>query len=121
MDDLFKKWLDSIPREEARLCPATCWEPAADVCQTDDGWLIKLDLAGVRPEDLSVRVVGRQLCVAGMRLDQMREAGARYYRMEISYNSFRRTIELPHDVDASRITSEFRDGMLLVRLQERTD
>ena len=84
-----------------------------------DGWLIKFDLAGVRPEDLRVTAVGRQLTVAGIRRDHTQEAGARYYRMEISYNSFQRTIELPDDVDASRVDSEFRDGMLLVRLYER--
>jgi HSP20 family protein len=119
MTDRFKNWLDSIPREEARLCPTTCWEPAVDIYQTPDGWLIKFDLAGVRPEDIRVSVRGRRLSVAGTRRDQMQEAGARYYRMEISYNSFQRTIELPEEVDSGRVGSEFRDGMLLVKLYER--
>ena len=116
MSDSFRNWLESIPREAARICPTTCWEPAVDVYQTADGWLIKYDLAGVRPEDLSVRVLGRSLTVSGVRRAHLQESGARYYRMEISYNSFQRTIELPEDVDSASIDSEFRDGMLLIRL-----
>ncbi len=120
MDDPFKKWLELIPSEQGRLCPATCWQPAADIYQTRDGWLIKFDLAGVRPQDITVRVVGRSLTVLGIRRDHLETSGARFYRMEISYNSFQRTIELPNEIDPGEIESEFRDGMLLIRVQERT-
>lgn len=97
-------------------CTGSCWEPAADVYQTPDGWLLKFDLAGVRPEDVTVRIDGNQLTVAGSRRDQISERGTTFYRMEIAYCTFQRTIELPADVSSSSINTEMRDGMLLIRL-----
>ncbi len=119
MEDHFKAWLASIPREESRLCTASCWEPAADVYQAADGWLVKFDLPGVQPQDVNLGIQGRRLSVGGVRRDRFQQAGLRFYRMEISYNSFQRSIELPKEIDESRIESEFQDGMLLVRLFER--
>jgi HSP20 family protein len=97
----------------------TCWEPAADIYEIDAGWLIKFDLSGVRPEDVRVTFHEGRLTVAGVRRDYARTTGARYYRMEIAYNSFQRTIELPGAVDASQISSKFQDGMLLVEMRGR--
>ena len=110
MGNLFKSWLESIPKEESRLCSSTCWQPAADIYQTPDGWIIKLDLAGVRPEDIRVQVAGRQLTVAGIRRDQLQQAGIRYYRMEISYSSFQRSIELPGEVIRPTSVASFGTG-----------
>ena len=94
----------------------TPWRPAADICGCPDGWLVKLDLAGVRPQDIEVGISGRCLVVSGIRRDWMMEAGQRFYSMEISYNRFKRSIELPCDLHRARISTEYRDGMLLVRL-----
>ena len=50
----------------------TCraWEPAVDVYRTVEGWVVKFDLAGVDPEDLSVKIVGHTLVVTGTRRDR---------------------------------------------------
>ena len=45
------------------------WRPLADVCRTDSAWLLKLDLAGVRLEDVTVSVCGRRVTVSGFRKD----------------------------------------------------
>jgi HSP20 family protein len=93
------------------------WSPPADVYRTQDGWLVKFDLAGVRPEDLEVTAGGRRLTVRGVRRDWCVEETCCHYRMEISYSHFHRDLDLPTDLDPSRITSEYRDGMLLVRIR----
>lgn len=92
------------------------WRPAADIYNCHDGWLVKFDLAGVRPEDVQISVNGRQLVVSGLRRDWMMESGSRFYSMEISYNCFRRAVELPCELNQARVATEYRDGMLLVRL-----
>lgn len=96
---------------------AAPWEPPADVYQTPDGWLIKLDVAGVRPEELQVSLTGRRLTIRGTRRDTSIEQGCRSYRMEIAYSHFERCVELPSHLDSVEVTSEYRDGMLLVRIQ----
>jgi HSP20 family protein len=99
------------------LQPAS-WRPAVDVYRLADGWLLKFDLAGVRPQDIELHAVGRKLTVRGRRRDWVVEErlGCSAYSMEIAYSHFERTIELPCEVDKVRIESEYRDGMLLLRL-----
>ncbi|MDX1656924.1 MAG: Hsp20/alpha crystallin family protein [Candidatus Competibacteraceae bacterium] len=93
------------------------WRPAVDIYRCTDGWLAKFDLAGVRPRDIEVSLRGRTLIIGGVRRDLLTESGHRYYSMEISYSRFRRVVELPVDLQTARISTEYRDGMLLVRLQ----
>lgn len=94
------------------------WKPSADVYRTNGGWLVKFDLAGVRPTDIQVTVSGRRLIVRGCRRDWVVEEGrgCSAYSMEISYSTFERCVELPCELDEARTITEYRDGMLLVQL-----
>jgi HSP20 family protein len=92
------------------------WEPSADIYRTRDGWLLKFDLAGVRPEDVTVSVSGRMVKVTGVRRDTSVEEGCSYYAMEISYNRFERSLEMPVNLAHARVTIEARNGLLLVRM-----
>jgi HSP20 family protein len=92
------------------------WRPAVDVYQTSDGWLVKYDLAGVRPDDVSLAVQGRRLTVRGCRRDCCVGETCGQYQMEIAYSHFERIVALPEEVEPARLAAEFRDGMLLVRL-----
>jgi HSP20 family protein len=97
------------------------WRPSTDVFRTRTGWLVKFDLAGVRPEDFELRIGGSRLTVRGTRRDWCREEGCRYYLMEITYSHFERSIELPCDLEQARIATELRHGLLLVRIQTEAD
>jgi HSP20 family protein len=92
------------------------WQPPVDVYRAPNGWLVKFDLAGVRPQDLEWSVGGTILTVRGMRRDCLLEEGCSHYRMEIAYSKFERRIEFPGDLSAARISTEYRDGMLIVRI-----
>jgi HSP20 family protein len=94
----------------------TPWEPSADIYQTRNGWLLKFELAGVRPEDVMVSVSGRRVTVSGVRRDTIVEEGCSYYAMEISYNRFERSLEMPVNLGDARVTIEARNGLVLVRM-----
>ena len=95
------------------------WTPAVDIYRIADGWLLKFDLAGVRPEDIQLKVCGRRLTVSGRRGDWVVEHhhACCAYSMEITYSQFERTLELPSEIEHLQISTEYRDGMLLVSLQ----
>jgi HSP20 family protein len=93
------------------------WVPALDVYQLLDGWLVKADLAGVRPQEVTVTVAGRVLTIAGVRHDTCIGEGCAQYLMEISYSRFERSIELPCDPGPADVETDYRDGMLLVHLR----
>ena len=93
------------------------WQPPVDVYRTRTGWLIKVELAGVRPEDVQLSVSGRCLTVSGRRRDWFSEATACCYRMEITYSDFERTLELPTSLERARIATDYQYGLLLVHIQ----
>jgi HSP20 family protein len=93
------------------------WQPAVDVYQTNKGWLVKCELAGVQPDEIRLSVSGRLLTVAGRRRDWFAEEDCCCYRMEISYSHFERTIELPADLEQAHIATSFENGMLFVRIE----
>lgn len=92
------------------------WAPSVDVYRGRSGWVLKFDLAGVQIEDVSVTVRGRHVSISGVRRDTVVEEGSSYYAMEISYNRFERTIEMPSRLDHARVALEARNGILLVRM-----
>jgi HSP20 family protein len=92
------------------------WQPSADIYRTRDGWLVKFDLAGVQVQDVTVTIRGRLLSVSGVRRDSFHEEGSSYYSMEISYNRFDRSLEMPANLEDARVTIMAREGLLLVRM-----
>jgi len=96
------------------------WQPAADVYRTSDGWIVKFDLAGVSLEDIEVSLSGCHLRVRGVRRDTLLREGYSYYQLELAYSRFERAITFPCLIDSSDIVSEYRDGLLILRLTCRS-
>ncbi|MCW5978061.1 MAG: Hsp20/alpha crystallin family protein [Bryobacteraceae bacterium] len=92
------------------------WRPAADVYRTRGGWVLKFELAGVQLDDISVSVLGSSVTVSGVRRDRMVEEDCWHYSMEISYSKFERTVHLPCEVGADDWSVEYKNGLLLVRV-----
>jgi HSP20 family protein len=109
-------WIRSIVAPAVEALQDASWRPPTDIYRTPEGWLIKLELAGVRPEDVRATVTGRRLRVQGVRRDSRLGEGCRCYRLEIAYSRFERDIELPVELDTTHVEAEHRDGMLLIRL-----
>lgn len=118
MADNSVRWLQAFYSSAVSLTQTNFWQPLADVYRTQNGWLVKYDLAGVLPEDVILTVEDSRLTLRGTRRDCCLEEGCRHYRMEISYSYFERTIELPDTLERAQISTEFRHGMLLVRIQK---
>lgn len=107
------------PPTAYQACP---WQPLADIYRSTRGWLVKLDLAGIKIEDVEVHLSGRQLTVQGFRRDRSIREDHQAYSMEIAYNRFQRNIDLPCEIEGANISTEYDNGMLLVHLacQSRT-
>ena len=94
------------------------WNPAADVYRTRDGWIVKLDLAGVRAEDIEITIDGPVLRVSGLRRDSVCGEGISHYQLEITYSRFEKSIQFPCSIDDATIDRDYRDGLLILRLRE---
>jgi HSP20 family protein len=92
------------------------WVPAADVYELHAGWMIKVELAGIRPQDVSVTLDGDILRIVGRRRDWVAHETRGCRSLEISYERFERRFDLADVPDGSRIITEYRDGMLLIKV-----
>ena len=92
------------------------WYPSADVYSTLEGWLVKVELAGVSTEDLEIDIQGNVLYITGTRRDTTCSHGVSYHQMEITYSSFEKTLEFPATIDGARIEHNFDNGLLIIHL-----
>jgi len=96
------------------------WRPSVDIYENTQGWLIKIELAGVSSEDIDISIMGENLIIRGCRRDYTLQSGQKLYSMEIAYTRFQRVINIPCNCDCNieKITmiKDFKDGMLLIRL-----
>jgi len=117
MSNELAQFLHALLRPAAESCRHPSWSPPVDVYRMRDGWLVKFDLAGVQRTDLELAASGQRLTIRGRRRDWcVEEASCSAYSMEITYSEFQRTVELPCETEKMQITTDYRDGMLLVWL-----
>ena len=114
-------WLESYAGEPLSTAAGESWQPAADIYRTPEGWLIKLDLAGVPPSEVEVVLQDNAVLVRGVRRDTQARCGLASYSLEINYYRFERVIRLPTRLESFRVQLESQDGMLLVWLKGRSD
>lgn len=94
----------------------TRWQPAADIYRTRNGWLVKVELAGVRPDEIELSAASNMLLLRGRRRDWMVHECDECQSLEIVYDEFERRFQFPIDLTDATIESEYADGMLLVRI-----
>jgi len=94
------------------------WYPAADVYQTPDGWVVKVELAGVEPDDMEITIHGSELFIAGSRKDRSCAAGVSYQQMEITYSNFEKTLRFPVPLKGATVEHVFENGLLIINLKK---
>jgi len=96
---------------------ARVWRPDADIYRTSDGWIVKVDLAGVSTEDLEIRIQGRTLSIRGCRRDTFFEEDVVYHQLEITYSRFEKTLSFPCSIEGASLLRDYRDGLLILHLR----
>jgi HSP20 family protein len=111
---------DGLPLSEANLAgwrlsthPAA-WRPPTDVYETEEAYVVKMEIAGMREEDILVQIDGRNLSVRGVRSDSPERKA--FHLMEIRVGEFQNEIELPGAVVPGEISAVYREGFLVIYL-----
>ena len=94
------------------------WVPNTDVYVTEELLVIKVELAGMRKEDLELTVERNRLTITGHRPDGCRAPKCKFLVMEINYGSFQSVIELPTGYDLSQAKASYQNGFLRVDVPE---
>ena len=91
------------------------WSPALDLYEGNDNVTAIVELPGMRKEDIEISLQDGMLTISGERKSETAE-GDKAERTERYVGKFRRSISLPTQVDASKVTATYRDGILTVTL-----
>ncbi|HEX7084457.1 MAG TPA: Hsp20/alpha crystallin family protein [Gaiellaceae bacterium] len=105
--------MDELLRSSANGNRVTGFTPPVDVHETDDEYVVHVDLPGVKSEDVNVEVNENVLTISGSRVPA--ETGQPQL-VERPYGSFARTLTLPKGVDADSIEASYHDGVLDLRI-----
>ena len=93
------------------------WMPAVDIFETDNHDLVlKAELPGINREDIEVTVENSTLVLKGEKKFDVDVKEENYRRIERTYGTFHRSFTLPNTVDASKVSAEFKNGVLTVKL-----
>ena len=92
------------------------WQPDVDVFETETSLVVRAEIAGVRSEDLNVRVDGQILRIAGIRRAPDGSHVKRLHQMEIASGPFERRLRIPIPFDRSGVSAHVADGFLTVTL-----
>jgi HSP20 family protein len=86
--------------------------PALEFFVDDNQLTIRVDLPGIEPENVDVKVAGGFLTIKGVREEKQDTRNAQFYRREMLYGSFERTIQLPEGVKAEALKATYKNGVL---------
>ncbi|MDE0324113.1 MAG: Hsp20/alpha crystallin family protein [Candidatus Poribacteria bacterium] len=94
----------------------TIWMPAADICETENGFEIRAELPGVSEDDINISVTDNLLTIKGEKRQEENSEGKNYHRVERRYGSFQRSFTLPRHVETDGIKAGFTDGVLTLEI-----
>jgi HSP20 family protein len=114
MERLFGNW-PTRPELKEPMTSAE-WSPLVDITEDDKEYLVKAEIPEVKKEDLKVKVEDGTLSITGERRSEKEEKGKKFHRIERAYGSFERSFTLPDDADATKVSSDFKEGVLKVHL-----
>jgi len=90
------------------------WHPATDVYETADELVLKLALAGINPEEVTIECEGQSINVSGTRKGPDPGTVVTYHQMEIRNGCFERRIVLHRPFDPSGARARYKDGFLFI-------
>jgi len=101
---------DEIERE----FESAVWSPLSDVYEDKDNYILKMDLPGIKKEEVKISFVDGQLNISGERKQEKESKDGTYHRVERNYGRYFRTFSLPIKIKQDQINAEFKDGQLTI-------
>src|SRR3954447_406332 len=110
----FTRLFDSL--FEPRAVSAQRWVPPMDLVETEDHYLLKADLPGMKQEDVAIELSDGTLTISGERKLEYERKEKGFFRLERSFGKFSRSLTLPEGIDPDKIDASFHDGVLDVNI-----
>ena len=109
-----------LPMDE-NYWPIRPWTPACDIFETDSEIVLKFELPEIEKENVKIIMENHVLTLRGERKFEEETNRENYHRVERHYGEFMRSFTVPMSVDATKISAEFKNGVLTVKLPKRAE
>ena len=93
---------------------SSAWNPPTDMYETEESFIVRVEVAGMKDEDFEVAVENNILMISGNRSDQNERRA--YRQMEIRFGKFEIAVDIPIPVEIERAVAEYKDGFLVIQL-----
>ncbi len=90
------------------------WMPLTDIYEDKDKYTLKLDLPGIKKDDVKISYVDGQLSISGERVQESEHKDAKCHRIERVFGKYYRSFNLPDHIKSDNISAEFKDGQLTI-------
>ncbi|GAB4428009.1 MAG: hypothetical protein Kow002_16940 [Anaerolineales bacterium] len=93
---------------------AGVWSPPTDVYETEEAYVVRVEIAGMREDDFEITIEDRYVSISGSRPDVPERRA--YQQMEIRFGKFETVVGLPGPIDLDETSAQYEAGFLTVRL-----
>ncbi len=114
LDRFFHEGWQGFPDKD--FLPEKVWNPAIDLYETDENLMVKAELPGLEKKDIKITLSDGLLTITGEKKQEKETKKKNYRRLETSYGSFQRVIELPFPVRADKVKADYKRGVLEITL-----
>jgi HSP20 family protein len=115
MDRLFNQFTRRGDGEEGNWIRGM-WAPSVDIYENDDAFVLKAELPGFTKDDVQIELHNNRLTLRGERKQETEAKEEQYHRRERAYGRFERSFMLPTMIDADKVTANFKNGVIELRL-----
>jgi len=118
IDDFFERfnWPSGSGENGLQAMTRSDWMPSVDISESDDEFLIKVEVPEVKKDDIKIQVNNGVLTIGGERKHEKKDR--KQHRVERYYGSFTRSFSLPDNVEEDAIEAKSKDGMLYLHLKK---
>jgi len=110
-DDFFTGW----PERRKGLTEGD-WAPSVDIAETENDVLVTAELPGIKQEEVDITITDDVLTLKGEKKEEKEIKKENYHRIERSYGSFQRSINLPTGVQGDKAKASYKDGILRISI-----
>jgi HSP20 family protein len=122
LQDRFNTLFENFSEVSAKDQLATgTFVPPVDIYEDEHSLVLKLEIPGMKEEELHVSLENQTLSVSGERKFEAEEKEENFHRIERRYGSFMRTFRLPNTVDGENVEAAYDKGVLKISLGKRAE
>lgn len=121
MGTLFDRFFDDPFFSPMNTLMDTGWLPKVDVSEGKKDITVKAELPGMEAKEIDVAIDGRFLTIKGEKKQEKEEKKKSFHRIERSFGQFSRTVELPAEVDDTKVDASYKKGVLKIVMKKTAE